>query len=75
MRIISIHDRLPSNATLFQMLKQTKEYFFKYPQHSWIEFNIDSSIVRNAEYKDGVYYDYGELRIIKDSDLNIKIAT
>lgn len=65
MRIISSKDKLPSDEILLQMLKQSKQYFSDYPEHSWVEFNIDTSTVRNAEQKDGVFFDYGELRIIK----------
>lgn len=68
MRIISSKDFLPSDSILLQMLEHAKQYFLDYPSHSWIEFNIDTSSVRNAEHKDGVFYDYGELRRIKKSD-------
>lgn len=74
MRIISVKDRLPSDKILLQMLQEAKEYFSTYPNHSWIEFDIDTSTVRNAEQKDGVFFDYGELRAIKDSDLFDNIA-
>ena len=74
MRIISVKDLLPSNQILLQMLSEAKQYFSQYPNHSWIEFNIDTSTVRNAEQKDGVYFDYGELRKIKNSDLSEQIA-
>ncbi len=67
MRIISTKDLLPSDEILLQMLTQTKEYFSNYPNHSWIEYNIDTSTVRNAEQKDGVFFDYGELRRIKEA--------
>lgn len=70
MRIISTKDLLPSDQILLQMLEHTKQYFSDYPSHSWIEFNIDTSSVRNAEHKDGVFYDYGELRKIKKSDIS-----
>lgn len=69
MRIVSNKDFLPPDETLLQMLEQTKEYFSNYPNHSWIEFNIDTSTMRNAENKDGIYYDHGELRRIKKSDI------
>lgn len=72
-RIISTKDLLPSDQILLQMLNEAELYFSKYPNHSWIEYDIDNSIIRNAEYKDGVRYDYGKLRRIKDSDL-IKYA-
>ncbi len=64
MRIISTKDLLPSDTTLLQMLSEAKQYFQSFPSHSWIEFNIDSSIIRNAEYKDGIAYDFGKLRRI-----------
>lgn len=76
MRIISTKDLLPSDQILLQMLNQTRNYFSQYPNHSWIEYNIDTSTVRNAEHKDGIPYDFGELRTIKDSDIStIKSVT
>lgn len=75
MRIISSKDKLPSDTVLLQMLKETREYFKRYPFHSWIEFNIDTSSVRNAECKNGIAYNYGKLRKIKEfeiSNINIK---
>lgn len=69
MRIISEKDLLPSDQILFQMLSEARSYFSTYPNHSWIEFNISTSTVRNAENKDGIPYDFGTLRTIKDSDL------
>ena len=69
-RIISSKDLLPSDSTLLQMLEEAKHYFSLYPQHSWIEFNIDTSTVRNAEHKDGIPYSFGSLRTIKDKDIN-----
>ena len=65
MRIISTNDLLPSDQTLLQMLQQVRQYFLDYPNHSWIEFNIDTSTVRNAEHKEGVFFDFGKLRKIK----------
>ena len=69
MRIISTTDLLPSDTVLLQMLSDAKSYFSLYPNHSWIEFSIDTSTVRNAEHKDGIPYQYGSLRAIKESDL------
>lgn len=69
MRVISEKDKLPSDEILLQMLEHTRKYFLDYPEHSWIEFNIDTSTVRNAEQKDGVFFDYGELRKIKKSEV------
>lgn len=68
-RIKSSKDLLPSDHILLQMLSEAKQYFSLYPNHSWIEFSIDTSTVRNAEHKDGIPYSFGELRKIKDSDL------
>ena len=65
MRIMSKRDRLPSDEILIKMLIYTKEYFSNYPEHSWIEFHIDTSTVCNAEQRDGVFFDYGKLRKIK----------
>ena len=69
MRIISTKDLLPSDQVLLEMLNYTCNYFSLYPNHSWIEFNIDISAVRNAEHKDGIPYSFGKLRTIKNSDL------
>lgn len=69
-RIISRHDKLPSDQTLLQMLSQAKQYFSK-TNHSWTTYDIDNSIMLNAENKDtnGVFFDYGELRKITEQDL------
>ena len=64
-KILSKRDRLPCDEILTQMLIYARQYFSDYPEHSWIEYNIDASIVRNAEHKDGVFFDYGKLRKIK----------
>lgn len=69
MRIISTKDLLPSDSILLRMLEHAKQYFSNYPNHSWIEFNIDTSSVRSAEQKDGIFFDYGELRKIKKLDI------
>ena len=77
MRIISSKDYLPSDAILLQMLDEAKQYFSDYPEHSWIEYNIDTSSVRNAENKNGVLYNFGKLRKISKSDIkdcNVNIA-
>lgn len=65
MRIISTKDLLPSDDILLQMLEISKEYF-NVTSHTWINFDIDNSIMINAENKDtnGVFFDYGELRRI-----------
>lgn len=68
MRIISSHDLLPSDQILIQMLSETKQYFTDYPNHSWCEYDIDNSTLRNAENKGGISYDFGELRKIKSTE-------
>lgn len=74
MRIITSKDTIPSDKILLQMLSEARQYFSEYPNHSWIKYDIDKSIVCNAEHKDGISYNYGELRKIKDSDLTESIA-
>lgn len=69
MRIVSEKDLLPSDSILLQMLSDARNYFSTYPSHSWIEFNISTSTIRNAEHKDGITYSYGSLRTIKDNDV------
>lgn len=70
MHIISSKDLIPFDTTLLQMLEHTRQYFNERPNHSWIEFNIDTSTVRNAEHKDGVFFDFGELRKIHQLDIS-----
>ena len=74
MRIISSNDKLPSDTALLQMLSEARNYFSEYPNHNWIEFNLDTSLVRNAENKQGIPYDFGTLRRIKDEDLQQQIT-
>lgn len=64
-RIISLTDKLPTEEILLQMLADAKQYFKDFPEHSWINFDIDNGIVRNAEHKEGVLYTFGQLRKIK----------
>lgn len=68
MRIISITDKLPSDKILLEILEHTRKYFSDYPNHSWIEFDVDTSVVRNAEQKNGTFFDYGKLRKITKID-------
>lgn len=68
-RITSRKDYLPSDKILNQMITDARNYFFDYPHHSWMQYDIDKGIMRNAEHKDGVPYLFGELRRIKKSDI------
>ena len=69
MTIISRSDKLPSDTILLQMLQDARIYFST-TNHSWIEFNIDTSTFRNAENPTGSPYNFESLRTIKDSDLD-----
>ena len=73
MRIISTKDLLPSDAILLQMLQDSIQYFLDFPNHSWISYDIDKSMMFNAEHKSGTPYNFGPLRTIKDSDLDTQI--
>lgn len=64
-RIISDKDLLPSDQVLLQMLSESRQYFSDYQNHSWIEYNISTSTLRNAENRQGIPYDFGTLRKIK----------
>lgn len=68
MRIISRKDLLPSDKILLQMLSDARNYFST-TQHTWMTYDIDQSLLFNAEYKNGILYNYGELRKIKDEDI------
>lgn len=63
-RVVSYDDKLPSDQALLRMLEQAKTYFSQYPHRSWIEFNVSTSTIRNAEHKQGIYHDFGVLRKI-----------
>ena len=73
MRIVSRKDKLPQDDILLQMLSDVRVYFTQYPNHSWFEFNLDTSTIRNAENPHGIPYDFGSLRTIKDSDFEIAV--
>lgn len=62
--ITSSNDYLPSDDVLIRMLEEAKEYF-NATVHTWVEYDIDKSIMRNAVNQDGIYYDFGVLRKIK----------
>lgn len=62
--ITSSNDYLPSDDVLIRMLEEAKEYFNS-TVHTWVEYDIDKSIMRNAVNKDGIHYDFGVLRKIK----------
>lgn len=72
MRIISRKDFLPSDTTLLQMLSDARNYFTT-TTHTWQTYDIDQSLLFNAENKQGIPYDFGALRTIKDSDLNVAV--
>lgn len=63
MRIISTKDLLPSDQVLLQMLYDARNYF-QTTSHSWVTYDIDKSMLFNSEHKQGIPYNYGELRRI-----------
>lgn len=63
MRIISQKDFLPSDQVLLHMLCDARNYF-QTTSHTWVCYDIDQSLLFNAEHKDGIPYSYGELRRI-----------
>lgn len=65
--IISRNDLLPSDAILLKMLDDARQYFSIYPNHSWVSYDIDKGVMRNAENLEGVLFNYGELRKIKSA--------
>lgn len=67
--LISHTDKLPSDSKLLEILDFSRQYFKDYPNHSWIEWHIDNGLYKNAEHKDGVPYDFGELRRIRKEDI------
>ena len=52
-----------SALVLSQILDEAKKFFKDYPNHSWIEFDIDNQYVRNAENKNGVPFDFGKTKV------------
>lgn len=67
MKLISSTDKLPSDEILLYILNFTKEYFEK-TTHTWFEWYFDENKYKNAEHKDGKYFNFGELkRISKES--------
>ena len=64
-RLIADNTRkIPSDEILLKILEQSKEYF-NTTNHTWVEYNIDTSLMRNAENKEGIFFNFGELRKIK----------
>jgi len=63
-RIISIHDNLPSDQTILEILSYARTYL---KNHHYIKFDIDNNKIINSQ---GEFdFDYGELRKIKSTDL------
>lgn len=68
--IVSKKDLLPQDNVLLQMLSDAKQYFST-TSHSWVTYDIDQSLLINAEHKQGTPYDFGSLRTIKDNDITV----
>ena len=63
-RIISIHDNLPSDQIILEMLSYARTYL---KNHHYIKFDIDNNKIINSQ---GEFdFDFGELRKIKLTDL------
>lgn len=69
MRIVSLHDLLPQDDVLLKMLSDARTYFIT-TFHTWVSYDIDQSLLFNAENPNGTPYDFGSLRTIKESDLH-----
>jgi len=70
-RIISEKDDLiPSDQKLLEILSYARTYLNQ--NHHYIKFDIDNSKIINSQGQ--FYYDYGELRKIKPTDIQIQEA-
>lgn len=63
-RFISKSDKLPSDNILLHILDLSKTYF-NTTNHTWIEWYFDDNKIRNADNKNGEFFDFGALRKIK----------
>lgn len=70
MLITSKYDKLPSDDVLLEMLSDARSFFSANPDRSWIEFDIDLSVVRNAEHLNGLPYTFGDIRKIRKFDVS-----
>lgn len=71
-RIISEKDVLPSDEILLKLYLCAKEYFNN-TNHTWIIYNLDESIIRNAIYLEGISYDFGVLSPVNNHKRNIQL--
>jgi ribosomal protein L34E len=69
-RIISRHDLIPSDQKLLEILSYARTYLNQ--NHHYIKFDIDNSKIINSQ---GQFdYDFGELRKIKPTDIQVQEA-
>ena len=68
MTITSSKDKLPSDEILLSMLNEAKSYFQQESYH-WVEYDIDKGMFRSSLNRDGIKYDFGELRKIKEENI------
>ena len=66
--IVSNSDKLPQDDVLLKMLFDARTYF-QTTSHTWQTYDIDKSLLFNAENINGIPYDFGALRTIKDNDI------
>lgn len=52
MRLVSPHDKLPSDKKLLELYDFAKDYFNS-TKHTWIIFYLEKNKYRNAEHLDG----------------------
>lgn len=69
-RLISPHDKLPSDEKIHEIYDFAKQYFNE-TNHTWINFYLEENKYRNAEHKEieGSYFDFGKLRKIKKEEV------
>lgn len=59
-RIICPTDRLPTDKVLLHLYQDAIDYFDE-TGHTWRNYYVEDGLMRDAEHKDGVMYQYGDL--------------
>jgi hypothetical protein len=65
-RIISPQDKLPRDGVIIDFVNKAKEYLNA--GHSWIHIDINKNKLIGNQYE--IYYDFGETRVFKNSNIN-----
>ena len=66
MRIISRYDYIPSDEVLLSIYHLAIKLYNE--GWNWVDFDIDKNMYIYAEYKEGINYDFGNLRKIKKGE-------